>query len=433
MFLDLWLPLLSIVLLVILSGVFSGSETAFTAASRPHIHQLAKNGNRRALMVKRLHDRKEELISALLFSNNAVNILASVLLTTTVLHFFDHQAIFYTTILLTFVIFIFSELLPKMYTFTHANRTALLLAPFLHLLLVILSPITNTVQKYAKAILKKCGVPLENSFVQSSETELRGIIDLHRGQEKEIREERAMLQSILDLDTVEVKHVMTPRSDCVTIDASLPSKEIIDLVLNSRYTRLPLWKDDTENIVGVLHAKSVLRALRQHNENNNQINILDISSTPWYIPNTTTLFDQLQAFRNKKEHFAFVVDEYGSILGIVTLEDILEEIVGDIEDEQDISMTDVLAEPGGTYVVNGRETIRDLNREFEWQLPQEKASTIAGLITHEARRIPGVGEELHFYDFKFQILSRRRYQITSLRIIPPTSTETNPDVPSSDS
>ena len=424
----LWLSLLSIVFLLILSGVLSGSETAFTAVSRAHIHQLAKSGNRRAFLVKRLHERKEELISALLFGNNTANILASVLLTTTVIRVFDHNAVFYATILLTFVIFIFAELLPKTYAFTYANRSALLLAPFIHILIRILSPITHTTHKCVMAILKKFGFTLENSLVRTSEIELRGVIDLHRGEEKEIREERAMLQSILDLDSVEVKQVMTPRGECVTIDASLPPREIMDIVLNSRYTRLPLWQGDTDNIVGVLHAKSVLRALQKLDGDIDQITILDIASKPWYIPNATTLFDQLQAFRHKKEHFAFVVDEYGSILGIVTLEDILEEIVGDIEDEQDLGMEDVLAEPGGTYVVNGRETIRDLNRAFEWQLPQDKAATIAGLIIHKARRIPRVGEELHFYNFTFQILSRRRYKITSLRIIPPYETETDTTV-----
>jgi len=254
---------------------------------------------------------------------------------------------------------------------------------------------------------------------------LRSAIEEHTGEPgeeaPEIRQERAMLRSILDLAEVPVGAVMTHRRDMVTIDADLPAAEIVDAALASQFTRLPLWQGEPDNIVGVIHAKSLLRAVRGTLDN---LNVVALASKPWFVPDATSLLDQLTAFRARREHFALVVDEYGTLLGLVTLEDILEEIVGDITDELDINVAGVFPQPDGSYIVDGRVTVRDLNRQFDWTLPDEEDySTIAGLVIYEARRIPAVGQTFTFFGFRFEILKRQRNQIQTLRIRPPAKVE----------
>jgi Mg2+/Co2+ transporter CorB len=254
--------------------------------------------------------------------------------------------------------------------------------------------------------------------LESSMMELKGAIEVHAGEEG-VKEERRMLRSILELADVEVGQVMTHRRNAITIDAGQTPSAILDLVVNSPYTRLPLWKDDPDNIVGIIHAKDMLRAVRSLNSELDKLDVVELASPPWFIPDSTTLQEQLQAFRQRREHFALVVDEYGSLMGVVTLEDILEEIVGDIADEHDVAVAGVRPQSDGTYIIDGSVPIRDLNREFEWRLPDDEAATIAGLILHEARQIPEVGQIFRFYGFRFEIARRQRNQITGLRVTPP--------------
>ena len=212
---------------------------------------------------------------------------------------------------------------------------------------------------------------------------------------------------------------MTHRRNVVMVDGSLPISEIVEQVLDCPYTRLPIWKDNNENIIGVIHVKALLKELQASDGNIDDIKIEDIAAEPWYAPENTTLFDQLQAFRARREHFALVVDEYGSFMGVVTLEDILEEIVGEIDDEHDIAVAGVRSQPNGTLLVDGDVTIRDLNREFDWTLPDEEYSTIAGLILHEAQMVPEAGQSFNFFGFRYDILRRQRNQVTLVRITPP--------------
>ncbi len=275
----------------------------------------------------------------------------------------------------------------------------------------------------AAAMLRLFGRTIRTGSPGTSAEELRGAIEQHRGEEtteeEEVRHERAMLRSILELGEVPVSDVMTYRRNLVTIDAGQHPARIVDDVLASPYTRLPLWKDQPDNIVGVLHAKALLRAVRAHGGQLDPLDVVALAAQPWFIPDTTTLLDQLQAFRERREHFALVVDEYGSLMGVVTLEDILEEIVGDISDELDVNVAGVKPQPNGSHVIDGWVTIRDLNREFEWRLPDDRASTIAGLVLHEARMIPDAGQIFTFHGFRFEILRRQRHQIAILRVTPP--------------
>ncbi|PWC43575.1 HlyC/CorC family transporter [Azospirillum sp. TSO22-1] len=422
--LTLWIMLGAVIVLIALSAFFAGAETALTGVSRPRLHQLEQEGNRRARLVNRLRADKERLIGALLLGNSAVNILASSLATSVLIGLFGEHGVAYATIGMTALIVIFAEVMPKTYAINHADRSALALAPVVRFAVALLGPVAATVEWIVALILRMFGSDIRTVSVGSSAEELRGAIELHRGEqtteeEEEIRHERAMLRSILDLNEVPVSDIMTHRRNLVTIDAGQQPAQIVDEVLASPYTRLPLWRDNPDNIVGVLHAKALLREVRAHGAQLEPVDVVALAAQPWFIPDTTTLLDQLQAFRERREHFALVVDEYGSLMGVVTLEDILEEIVGDISDELDVNVAGVKPQPNGSYVIDGWVTIRDLNREFEWRLPDDKASTIAGLVLHEARKIPEVGQVFTFYGFRFEILRRQRHQIAALRVSPP--------------
>jgi Mg2+/Co2+ transporter CorB len=415
------LSLSAIFVLLVLSAFFSGSETALTAASRPLMHQLEQQGDRRARTVNQLREHKERLIGALLLGNNLVNILASALATGTLIALFGEAGVAYATLGMTLLVLIFGEVLPKTYAFRNANQTALGLAPFVNPVVAVLAPVTHAVNLVVRGILKLFGIDFrgEEGFATSAE-ELRGAIELHAGEDqKTVRHERKMLRSVLDLAEVQVGEIMIHRKNVIAIDVDLPPGQIIDQVLESAHTRIPLWRNDPDNIVGVLHTKALFRAVRAAGGDFGGINVMALATEPWFIPEYTPLLDQLQAFRERREHFAMVVDEYGSLMGIVTLEDILEEIVGDISDEHDEAVSGVRPQPDGSYLVQGSVTIRDLNREYEWGLPDEQASTIAGLVLHESRRIPDVGQAFIFHGFRFEILRRQRHQITQIKVTPP--------------
>jgi Mg2+/Co2+ transporter CorB len=418
-------PLVSagvIFLLLLLSAFFSGSETALTAASEGRIHQLSKKGNRSAGTILALRARKERLIGTILLGNNLVNIFASVLATSIFLRHFGDAAIVYATLVMTLLILIFAEVLPKTYAFCHADRTALAVAPLVKPIVIVFAPITHAIYLFVRMTLRPLGIELSSELGGSlHEEELRGVIDLHDGPEPEIQHERAMLRSILDLDDVDVQEVMTHRSRVTMIDASDAPKNIIDDVLQSPYTRIPLYSDDPDNITGVVHAKDLLREVHARGGRVDKLEFSKLATEAWFIPETTTLLGQLHAFRERREHFAIVVDEYGSFMGIVTLEDILEEIVGEIDDEHDVTAAAVRQQADGSYIVGGSVTLRDLNRDYEWALPDDVSTTIAGLILHESRSIPNPGQVFTFYGFRFEIMRRARNQITQIRITPPTA------------
>lgn len=409
----------AIVILLILSGFFSGSETAFTAASRVRLRAREKEGNKRAAQVNKIREEKDRMIGALLLGNNLVNILASALATSVLIKLFGESGVILATLIMTLLVLIFAEVLPKTYAFHHAETMAMRLAPLIRLVIMIFAPVTETVTWVVRQVLKLFGVDISKVGAGSHLELLRGAIEMHEGTEKETQEQRAMLRSILDLAEVDIEDIMIHRKNVAMIDVDQPVEKIVEEVLNSPYTRLPLWKDNPDNIVGVLHSKQLLRELMDVGGNLDNIDMSRILMPPWFIPETTILYDQLQAFRDRKEHFAVVIDEYGSFMGIVTLEDILEEIVGDIDDEHDETMTGVRRLSNGSYIIDGEVTIRDLNREFEWGLPHDEYATIAGLILYESHMVPDVGQSFRFHGFQMDIVRKQRNQITLVRVIPP--------------
>jgi len=422
--LDLLLTGGAILLLILLSAFFSGSETALTATREARLGQQAKKGSRAAGTVVELKQKSDSLIGAILIGNNIVNIFASALATSALIRLFGEGGVAIATIGMTVLVVIFAEVLPKTVAINNPDRVSLTVAPLIKLVVLILTPFTFAVQMVVRGVLLPFGVSVSAGLGHDErEEELRGLIEMHAGAGEEVDHERAMLRSILELADVEVADIMTHRRNVRMLDADQPVEDLLEDVLDSPFTRLPIYREEQDNIVGILHVKVLLRAIRAKADPRDasaidQLDIVSTAAAPWFIPDTTTLLDQLQAFRERREHFAVVIDEYGSFMGVVTLEDILEEIVGDILDEHDVHFAGVRPQTDGSFIVNGTVTIRDLNREFEWSLPDEEAATVAGLVLHEARRIPEVGQEFSFHGFRFRILRRQRNQITLLRLTP---------------
>lgn len=412
--------LIAIVLLLLLSAFFSGSETALTAASRAQLHHMELEGDKHAKTVNRLRDNPTRLISAILLGNNLVNILASALATSIFIAWFGDIGVAYATLLMTALVLIFAEVLPKTISLWHPIAVALFVAPIMRPTVILLSPIAKTVDALVGLVLRLLQInkPAEAAVTDAAQGELRGAIDLHSEDAGMVEQEKNMLDSILDMDDVELSEIMVHRKNVEMIDASRPPSEIIAQVLQSSYTRLPMWKEEPENIVGVLHAKDLLRAIMPLKGNFDNLDLMAISTPPWFVPETTTLLKQMNNFMERKVHFALVVDEYGALMGLVTLEDILEEIVGEIADEHDKEVAPVEPNKDGSLTVQGAETIRDLNRQFNWNLPDEEAATIAGLVIHEAQIIPDKGQIFSFFGFQFEISGKERNQITEIRVTP---------------
>lgn len=413
------LPGIAILILLFMSGFFSGSETAMTAASKARLQNREKEGDKRAALVNKIREKKDRLIGALLLGNNLVNILASALATSVLIKVFGEAGVVYATLVMTLLVLIFAEVLPKTYALHHAEAMSMKIAPVINIVVKIFAPITETVTWIVRQVLRIFGVDLFKVKTGSHLELLRGAIEMHDGPEQETQEQRAMLRSILDLADVDLEEIMIHRKNVAMINAEDGIEDIIKQVLSSSFTRLPVWRENPDDIIGVIHTKILLQELHAAEGDIKKIALENIMMKPRFVPESTHLYDQLQNFREKKEHFAVVVDEYGAFMGIVTLEDILEEIVGEIDDEHDQNVTGVRQLTTGALMVEGTVTIRDLNREFDWELPDEDYATIAGLILHESQMIPDVGQSFMFHGFRFDIVRRQRNQITRIRLTPP--------------
>ena len=411
---SLWLLALTVGLLIVASAFFSSAETALTAASDARMRQLANKGNKRAKIVEKLRADREGLIGSILIGNNAVNVLGSALATSFAIALFGEGGLVWATIGMTVLLVVFAEVMPKTYAFTYADSYALRIAPVLQVVVRALSPLSVGIRLLATQIIRPNPDANENR-----EEELRGLIELQGNDgNADDRERKAMLSSILDLNEISVEAIMTHRGTVSMINADDQVEDILRYVLNSPHTRHPVFSGKSDNIVGVLHVKDLIRATGETDPSSlPPETVQNIASDAYFIPETTLLFDQLQAFRSRREHFAVVVDEYGDFRGIVTLEDILEEIVGDIDDEHDIDLAGLTPQADGSWLVDGNVTIRDLNRTLGWHLPDEDASTVAGLVLFESRTIPSPGQEFRFHDIRFRIVKRKGNRLKTIRVV----------------
>jgi len=416
----------TIVVLMVASAFFAGSETALTAVSHGKMHQLAKDGSRAASTVNKLIHNRERLIGALLLGNTFVNILASSFATMLLEDRLGHRTVVVVTILMTLLILVFSEVLPKTLAIARTDRFALTVAGTVKHVVALLAPIVGAVQFIVWRMLEMFGVEQDSEALpDQAHDEIRGTVFLRHQEGTVERESRDMISGVLDLTELTVGDVMIHRKNMTTVSADLSPEQIVAAVMAMSHARVPVWREQPENIVGVLHTKDIVRAMLGSRGAVAKLDIAALITPPWFVPETMALEELLTAFRERRSHFAFVVDEYGVILGLVTREDILDEIFGRVPDEHGTSAQDGMRpQPDGSFIIDGMTPVREINRALDWNLPDEEATTLAGLVIHEARAIPDVGQRFAFYGFDFVILRRQRNQITKLRVTPPQKAET---------
>ena len=406
-----------VAVLLYLSSFFSGSETALTAASKARIHNLEKNGDKRAIIVAKLLNSRERLLGGILLGNNLVNILASVLTTAIFTNILGGGgfALMSATIVMTLLILIFAEVLPKSYAISQPDSLALKVAVRVNFIVRVFAPMVLIIQIIVNGTLRLFGVN-SNSGSWSAEEAIKGAVDLHLEEGGVAKRARDQIYGVLEIGELSVEEVMIHRKNVCMIDINIPSKEIIKEVLNSGHSRVPLYENGQDNIIGVLHVKDILKSISNAEVVLSEINTREIMRSTWFVPETTSLVKQLKAFQQKREHFAVVVDEYGALMGIVTLEDILEEIVGDIQDEYDEEITGINKLKEGGAILRGNLTVRDVNRAMGWGLPDEEAVTIAGLVIYESQTIPEVNQTFSYHGYRFEVIKKQRNQIISLKV-----------------
>ncbi|WP_298290852.1 HlyC/CorC family transporter [uncultured Litoreibacter sp.] len=422
-----WLTAGAIILLLVMSAFFSGSETALTAASRGKLRSQADKGSPGAERALTITEDNERLIGSVLLGNNLVNILAASLATALFTNLFGESGVALATLVMTLLVLIFAEVLPKTYAITNAETAAAKVSGPISVIVLVFAPVVNVVRALVRQMLKVFGVETDpDSQILSVHEEIAGALELGHQEGVVEKEQRDRLLGALDLAERDVEEIMLHRSEIEMIDVEGTPEDIIAQCLKSAHTRLPIYRDEPENIVGVLHAKDLLRAvdkaLRGPNGLTGSLNGFDVTQVmrkPYFVPETTTLEEQMRQFLAQSSHFALVVDEYGSLQGLITLEDILEEIVGEITDEFDLEEESAPeAAADGSYAIEGAMTIRDLNRQMDWDLPDEEANTVAGLVIHEAQSIPDEGQVFSFHGYRFEVAQKSENRITNLKVRP---------------
>ena len=410
----------ALLIILAISALFSAGETSLTAASRGRMHQLERDGDRAAKRVNRLLGNQEKMIGAILLLQNVLNIGASAVATVSIEKALPGAwGAAIATVIMTVLVLVFAEVLPKTLAIMRPDDVARFMSRPVSWTVFVFGPVIDTVQMFVRGVLRLFGVRLSMEVdVLAAHEEIRGAVEYHHDEGAVEIRDRNMFRGVLDLADLDVSQIMVHRKSIDMIDANLATHEIIDEALSYSHTRIPLYKDNPENIIGVLHARDLMAAVTRAGGDMARVDVTAVMRQPWFIPDTTDLKSQLNAFLKQKTHFALVVDEYGALQGLVTLEDILEEIVGEIDDEHDAAATSIRRQSDGSIHVDGDMPIRDLNRAMDWDLPDDHAVTVAGLVIHEARTIPEPGQTFIFYDRKFQIMRRQRNQITAIKITP---------------
>ena len=422
-----WITAGAILVLLMMSAFFSGSETALTAASKAKLRARADRGDPGADAALAVTKDSERLIGSLLLGNNVVNILSASLATALFTRLLGSSGVAMATLVMTVLVLIFSEVLPKTYAISAPEDVAVRVARPIRVLTLILSPIVAVVRLIVRGILSAIGLktePGQNMF--SVQEEIAGALSIGHAAGAVQKEDRDRLLGALDLGERTVEEIMLHRSGIQMIDAAQPPEAILEAVLASPHTRLPVYRGERENVTGVIHAKDLLRAVNKAVRDApggaaalREFDVMAVAMKPYFVPETTALDEQMREFLKRRSHFALVVDEYGSLRGLITLEDILEEIVGEIADEHDTEAEQtLLPNAQGDYTVDGGMTIRDVNRALDWSLPDDEANTVAGLVIHMAQSIPDAGQVFSFHGYRFEVVTRRENRITKLRVRP---------------
>lgn len=411
--------LVAIFVLLVLSAFFNGAETALTAASRARMLALEQDGNKRAALVNKLLSSPERMIGTVLLGNTLVDVLAAAMASALAVTLVGEVGVAYATAIMTVLIVIFSAVLPKTYALSGPDRAALLVALPMRAIIVLLTPFTIAIAFVVRQLLKVTpGKADDAANILARHEELRGTIELSHREGAVAKGDANMLGGVLDLGQLEVGDIMIHRTKMETVDVAEPPQKIVETVVRSQYSRVPVWRGSPENIIGVLHTKDMLAALAAVGWDVSRLDVQSFVGDPWFVPEQTSLKAQLNAFLKRKAQLALVVDEYGEVQGLLTLEDILEEIVGQIADEHDVGETTIRPQPDGSVLVDGSVAVRDLNRHMDWELPGEEATTVAGVVIHEAQTIPEAGQTFTFHGYRFEILRKSRNRITALRVRP---------------
>ncbi|MCR9147277.1 MAG: HlyC/CorC family transporter [Rhodobacteraceae bacterium] len=420
-----WITTASIFGLLVLSGFFSGSETALTAASRGKLRARAEKGSKGAGTALAITEDNERLIGSILLGNNLVNILATSLATAMFTRLLGESGVALATLVMTLLVLIFAEVLPKTYAITNAEVAASRTAPIIVVVVRLFSPVVNAVRLLVRGVLRLFGVKTDpDSHILAVREEIAGALYLGQSEGIVEKEDRDRILGALDLGDRAVEEIMLHRSKIEMINAELEPQAILEQCLESNHTRLPVFRDDPDNIIGVVHAKDLLRAMHKLmlSEDATQeamagFDLTEVMMKPYFVPETTTLDDQMRQFLRMRSHFALVVDEYGDLQGLITLEDILEEIVGEITDEFDPQAEHPIRKSeDNQFLIDGAMTIRDLNRATDWALPDEAANTVAGLVIHEAQIIPDINQVFNFHGFRFEVVEKQDNRLTKLKI-----------------
>ncbi len=410
--------LISVAILIVISALFSCSETSITAASRAKIHRLATEGSKRAKKLEKLLKHREKVISAMLVGNNAVNILASTLATGAMIKLFgEEDGLLYSTIAMTAIVLIFAEIAPKTFALKIPDKLAIFLAPLIEVLVKILFPITHLIQELVNVFVDLFFAKNSQNSKEAELEEIRDTVDLKHKEGSIFKYDKDLLDGVLDLADTEISEIMVHRKDIESINIELPTAEIVKQALSNSHTRIPLWRGNKENIVAILNVRKLLKAMYSSTEELEKLDLNLATSEPWFVPNSNSLRSQLFAFRKKKKRFALVIDEYGSLLGLLTLEDILEEIVGEIKEQDDESEINIIKVKSGAYKIAGKTLIRNINKKLEWDIEEgDHAYNLAAFIINGLGRIPEERENFVLDGFYFEILKRRNHDLILVKV-----------------
>ena len=420
-------PLSSIIIiffLLIISGLLSGSETSITSVSKSKIHKLSNRGDARAKKVLKLIEKKNDLVSSILIGNNIINILASVLATALLIKYYGDKGILYSTVVMSALIVIFSEVFPKNYALLRPDRFVLTLSGPLTIFSKLLLPFILFLRFINFIIFKLMRVDTANKVTSKTAREdIRNIINMHEDEGRLLKDESDMLNAILDLKEITVEKIMTHRKNIYSINIE-ETDTFFTKIAKSSFSRIPVWKDNPNNILGLVHAKNVLSNL----DENGALDINKIKENlikPWFIPETTKAKDQLNEFIKRKEKLAFIVDEYGELMGLISMEDIIEEIVGNIFDEKDFSTIGIRRLENNIFRIRGDVNIRDINRELDIAIPEGSSSTIAGYIIDQTESFPDVGQIFAYDGIIYEIINKNKNQITQIKLTLPKKITTH--------
>lgn len=402
---------LLVLFLLFVSGLISCFETAITAASRAKIHRRAMEGNKRAKILENLLKNRESVVSVMLLANNAVNIAASAVTTKVVIDVLGEEWLVLATAILTIMIIVFVEILPKTIAIKFTDKVAMFFAPVINVLFKIFSPIMLIIQKIVSLPLSFFDG--EKRTKASELEEIRDTVDLKAKEGSIFKYDKDLLGGVLDLSDTEISEIMVHRKDIESLDASLPIADIAKYAATATHTRIPLWRGNKENIVAILNVKKLLSALYFYKGDVEQFVLSSVTSSPWFVPASNSLRSQLFAFRKRRKHLAMVVDEYGSLSGLITLEDILEEIVGEIkEDEGGGAEINIIKTKSGAYKIAGKTLIRDINKKLDLDITEsEDAYNLAAFIIGRLGRIPEEKESFSLDNNNFEIIKKSGHDL----------------------